>query len=231
MADIPDRLDREARLTRSIESIVRPVRDALYRGNAVDFSSVEVRLRYAIEQELAATYAAMLLLFWADDGPIRLSGLTSFQAPSQDAVNLSGMSYAAGRAAIIARAMMDDAQAAQQRWSSEAHATPPQSDSPASRGAIPRGASTGIDRSRSETVGTTETTAAGTAGEEAARRDIERRGAVTFERYWVTERDSKVCPVCYPLHGQPESYWQRFVYDGPPAHPNCRCHLRHEVQD
>jgi len=41
-------------------------------------------------------------------------------------------------------------------------------------------------------------------------------------RIWETARDERVCGVCGPLDGQPQSAWGAFP-DGPPAHPNCRC--------
>lgn len=49
---------------------------------------------------------------------------------------------------------------------------------------------------------------------------------------WYTERDSKVCPFCNPLHGRTRDTWSRFFPDGPPAHPRCRCWIEyaHEKQ-
>jgi hypothetical protein len=48
---------------------------------------------------------------------------------------------------------------------------------------------------------------------------------------WVAETepgtnypDSRVCPICLPLHNQSEEIWS--VQGPPPAHPRCRCTLR-----
>lgn len=43
--------------------------------------------------------------------------------------------------------------------------------------------------------------------------------------FWNSMRDAKVCPICRPLHGQPERVWGQVAPDGPPAHVNCRCWL------
>lgn len=44
---------------------------------------------------------------------------------------------------------------------------------------------------------------------------------------WQTERDSRVCKICAPLHGQDQDVWQDEFPFGPPAHPNCRCFLNY----
>jgi hypothetical protein len=42
-------------------------------------------------------------------------------------------------------------------------------------------------------------------------------------RVWHTARDDRVCPICGPLDGLPESEWRSQFPNGPPAHPRCRC--------
>jgi len=44
-----------------------------------------------------------------------------------------------------------------------------------------------------------------------------------FVRYWNTNKDEKVCPLCGPLDRQPERSWASNFPGGPPAHPRCRC--------
>lgn len=46
---------------------------------------------------------------------------------------------------------------------------------------------------------------------------------------WYTEMDARVCPICAPLHGTGPPTWRRVAVGGPPAHPNCRCHLTYEA--
>lgn len=77
---------------------------------------------------------------------------------------------------------------------------------------------------RDESAAITETTGAATAGGDAA---ISHRGGITVQDLWITERDSKVCPICKPLHTKPRSDWARFFPSGPPAHPRCRCYIQY----
>lgn len=56
--------------------------------------------------------------------------------------------------------------------------------------------------------------------------------SLTIVAYWQTENDNKVCPLCSPLHDQPEDIWARYYPQGPGPggpHPNCRCWLRYEL--
>ncbi len=41
--------------------------------------------------------------------------------------------------------------------------------------------------------------------------------------------DSKVCPICRPLHGRPRDEWQLVFPLGPPSHGNCRCWIDYFV--
>jgi hypothetical protein len=65
-----------------------------------------------------------------------------------------------------------------------------------------------------------------TAGAAGARRlsaaDLKQIGLEPVE-LWITEADSKVCPLCRPLARRPAAEWERDYPLGPPAHPNCRC--------
>lgn len=54
----------------------------------------------------------------------------------------------------------------------------------------------------------------------------------------IEPRDGRVCPICSALHLAEESEWREiagedwiYVLDGPPAHPNCRCHLEFIPED
>lgn len=48
--------------------------------------------------------------------------------------------------------------------------------------------------------------------------------------YWKTERDGRVCPICSPLDGKPESTWGDKFPSGPKAHVGCRCYLEWQVE-
>lgn len=82
---------------------------------------------------------------------------------------------------------------------------------------------------RADRIAATETTRAAVAGErdlvEQAQRDSDQQIEPLVTPYWQTEQDDRVCPVCGPLHEQPEQRWPEALRDGPPAHVNCRCFL------
>ena len=50
---------------------------------------------------------------------------------------------------------------------------------------------------------------------------------------WNTGVDELVCPICRPLHRMTVPMNEHFPggYDGPPAHPRCRCFLTATVDD
>ena len=78
--------------------------------------------------------------------------------------------------------------------------------------------------SRAESIAITSTTASRSTGQLATALTLLDGEDVTYE--WVTADDGRVCPVCGPLHNQPESVWRVKFPNGPPAHPRCRCDLQ-----
>lgn len=82
--------------------------------------------------------------------------------------------------------------------------------------------------SRAENIAVTEITRAATEGERTAVAEIEvelRQSGLKPVAIWLTANDSLTCPVCGPRNGKRQG-------DGwevpPPAHPRCRCAIRHE---
>lgn len=99
-----------------------------------------------------------------------------------------------------------------------------------------------LDDSQIERTVSTNTTRGVTVAQDSAGNDIQQLGGIQLVTYWVTERDGKVCPICRPLDGQPQSRWEEitaagghsqdvlsFIGQGPPAHPNCRCSTRRDI--
>lgn len=90
----------------------------------------------------------------------------------------------------------------------------------------------------------TKTTEGVTIGQGSAADDIGRSLGVEMSVAWVTEKDARVCPICRPLHGKAVADWDAVLAasavasrdvafiqanGGPPAHPRCRCSLRHFI--
>jgi SPP1 gp7 family putative phage head morphogenesis protein len=71
------------------------------------------------------------------------------------------------------------------------------------------------------TIANTEITRAYAQGNLASWRE----SGVTESKRWNTNRDELVCSICRPLDEKVVPLDEKFggIYDGPPAHPDCRC--------
>ena len=76
---------------------------------------------------------------------------------------------------------------------------------------------------RANMIAVTEVTRAAVQGEREVVKEIERYG-IRMQAYWATANDDIVCEICGPRNDEPIE-----DDDYPPAHPNCRCGVRHEV--
>jgi hypothetical protein len=87
---------------------------------------------------------------------------------------------------------------------------------------------------RAEMIAVTEVTRAYSEATAQQQEWLESMG-IRMRRVWLTLNDELVCPICGPFHGRQESdrgIWTDDggnVYDGPPAHPNCRCSAELEL--
>lgn len=75
------------------------------------------------------------------------------------------------------------------------------------------------------TTAVTETTAAQTAGGEAA---VNRTVGVSDDDIWQIHPElsaSGTCPICRPYDGRPRRVWSVEFPSGPPAHRNCNCEI------
>ncbi len=77
---------------------------------------------------------------------------------------------------------------------------------------------------RAEMIAVTETTRAYSAATTHYQEMLAGEG-VEMDQMWRVSRDERVCPICGPLDGRPESEWSERFPGGPPAHVRCRCHL------
>ena len=77
---------------------------------------------------------------------------------------------------------------------------------------------------RAEMIAVTEVTRAASQATNSYQKLLGELG-LEFQRIWLTNNDDLVCPICGPLHQQPEKMWGDDYPEGPPAHVNCRCAL------
>jgi hypothetical protein len=86
------------------------------------------------------------------------------------------------------------------------------------------------DAERAELIAETETMAASNGGVQEAWSQAVDEGLLTGreEQVWIVTPDEVLCPICEGLDGQTAPIDGQFesdgdTYDGPPAHPRCRC--------
>lgn len=92
---------------------------------------------------------------------------------------------------------------------------------------------------RAERAAITEVTDAAARGELDTVAAFEGQTGLTVVAIWVTERDSRVCPICRPLDGRPVADISLSelgpqaseVKPGINAHVGCRCHLTFKVAE
>ena len=83
-------------------------------------------------------------------------------------------------------------------------------------------------RSRAQSIAVTETTRATVIGQREFITQLNKVGVYT-DTFWLTARDSRVDDlICRPLDGEQRingvyQHPSGNIYNGPPAHPNCRC--------
>ena len=75
---------------------------------------------------------------------------------------------------------------------------------------------------RAQMIAVTETTRAFSQGTNIYQ-EMLRGAGVEMVRIWNTSADERVCPICGPLEGRPETEWASEFPTGPPAHVQCRC--------
>lgn len=81
---------------------------------------------------------------------------------------------------------------------------------------------------RAELIAVSEVTDAITIGEALVLLLLWDEQGRTFEAFWYTKDDEKVCVICGPLHRKPRAVWILVVPTGPKAHPICRCWLEYQ---
>lgn len=177
-------------------------------GNPPDVTRVPSAFWVRVEQEQREELAAILLLIFIAAASQHGLGNATQQ----------GQAWASGRAQQVASGFVSHS-----RERLEAHGQEWRQEEPKTAQVRERIKQL-FGPSRIESLVVSETTAAASEGGETAIRDTV---GVSEGDTWFTVRDSKVCPICEPLHRAERSRWSRFFPGGPPAHPNCRCFIEY----
>lgn len=222
MAALPDRDSVEARLLKALAKAnaqtQRRILDALgtppnpNNVSAEVWGEIETLLRGAIVPELEATFMAAAEATAAEVG-------IGF---AFDVVNTNAATWANNYGFELVRGINDNSRRMLQESIGGFFETPltnQQLQEKLGRIFGPR---------RSEAISITEVTRAATQGELSAVREIAatlREGGLQPVAIWITANDSLTCVVCGPRNEKRQGDgWT----DPPPAHPRCRCGLRHE---
>lgn len=214
MPELADRAKHEERLAAALLILFRDAERAVGRGERVNWGELAERISREFEDQLAAIYVLAFMAFAPDTLQF-----------SRDLANSQARNWASTHGRALSRAW---AETARQQIGTGL---------PAERVFAP---------GRTRVVVATEVTRAVTTAETDVRRAVvlagdtpqtpqDRRPANrppfdigdNLVPVWHTEKDERVCPICSPLDRQRFEAWAERFPNGPPAHPNCRCHLEY----
>lgn len=218
---MPDPVDRpkwENSFSRAVNSVFKDMRPEIESGPlSFSWPTFQGRIAAAVEKEYTEAFIAAYLILFFDDA-LRRSDMELPDIEPAD-VNQIGARYGRVMSGRLAQEITD-ATKTKVRGSID------------ETGLIkdPERFDNAFSKDRVENIAITETTRSISEGENAARVEIERVGNREIVAIWITEKDSKVCPICRPNHRKPESFWVDKFPKGPPAHPRCRCNLFYEVR-
>lgn len=222
------RTQRENAVVRLMNQLHAGQRRDLVKALGVppDPSRISAELWAKFERQAEDQLRAALMLIWLISADNLAAALPGFGVPDE-IMRQRAREWASGRAGEIAGRMVDRTRASVATIGDRFPGL--QSPSALDRALVPT-----IGPGRAEVVATTEVTNGFTAGEDDIKRRWEQENAATLLAIWNTQRDEMVCPICRPLHQQPQTRWQQLrpepaVASGPPAHPNCRCFLSYRV--
>lgn len=183
-------------------------------GDPPDIRNVPESFWQGIEEEMKAELVIVLLLIFM--GIAVQNGATGARAEASR--------WSASRASRVAQSYVANTREALQRAGRDWASTQAKGET-VSRTQRDRDLQVILGPERADRTAATETTAAQSAGGEAARNET---GTLSDQDTWFTRKDDRVCPVCEPLHRAKRSEWSAKFPEGPPAHPRCRCWIRYE---
>ncbi|HUT11597.1 MAG TPA: hypothetical protein VMY42_13945 [Thermoguttaceae bacterium] len=208
MPDFPDRRQREAELAVIIATLFDDqYRTILSGGGQISWSNAEIQTAARIAGPLGET-ALAAARFLAEK-----QGFADLPAGAETELRR----WAAGYSSVFSAELTDSTR---RKVIAAAKAARNAEDLAARLAAI-------FSADRANDIAVTETTRAISGGERILIAYFIMRTGQSLNPVWKTEADGLVCPVCAPLHNQPETVFSVAFPAGPPAHPRCRCHLEY----
>lgn len=215
--ELPNRDREEEAITLLLLTVFEEWERDLLRVGYIPWEAYRLRVQTILTARLAAVFLFMVLLFAREK---------KFQVDNE-ATTAFALGWAGIRAGMVANNLKASVQ---QAYNVAINAF--YGDGRVSLRELLSGL---LDRSRASTIATTEVTQAQSAGNIRAVQEFQQQSGIALEGVWITELaafgrstkpgDGGVCPICFPLHAQPRAVWGDRFPLGPPAHPNCRCHL------
>lgn len=234
MADIPNREELEKKLARRLSRLQREHLQLLLKklGNPPNLGSLSSGIWDQIARELAGELAPILQeIYLAQATALMMAqpiGPTDWALINQEAVAWA-RSYSFELVKGINRTSQQALQKAVSAFFEQGQTI----------GELEQALSGIFGPIRAELIAVTEITRAAAEGEYEIAKDLRAQG-VNMRPFWQTNQDELVCPICAPLNdheadgfdalGRP--YWihpetgKQYQH---PAHPKCRCGVRHEL--
>lgn len=240
MPEFTERFEHEAAIASTMSDVLADARAAYDRGEAMPWDAVKMRTQDVLEDELLAVYVIVFLMMASD-------GLQNGTVLAQSLGRAWVSAHARGLATAMTTNMRREL----------ASGTPPESVFGDTRVSVLAATEVTRAISRAELDARRSNAAAEGKQKPAMRRDspdvrpvepVEPDEAQVpaepatagasdggslldvgdgLTALWITERDDRVCPICRPLNKRPARDWDTLFPQGPPAHPNCRCHLEY----
>lgn len=243
MPELPDRDDLEARVAALMRRVNAHQRDVLltYLGWPPDARRIPRKLLAEMEQQVeGAMYGVLALMFMqsAEQLQDRLG-----YSMREDSLTRAGHEWAKNQARFVAQSTVQTklgkvvssieelASGTPAIGSSGVFTVTPGISQPDWEQLIVDA----FNDANANVIASTEATQAATAGEKEVASDFNKSTGKILEAFWRHRKAKNArhpcVKVCQPLENQPSYRWPEihptmpWVWNGPPAHPNCDCEL------
>lgn len=219
MADIPNRAELEAELTRRFSRVSAKHRKLLIAqlGNPPNIGNLTPAFWEGVAVELNATLIPFLSEVYLDAAERMVAGLPI--GVDWALVNERAAAWARGYSFELVRKINEGSRRATQE------AVAGFFEQGQTRGDLEKQLARIYGTARAEAIGVTEVTRAASEGEQGIARELSLQG-IDMVPIWRTNEDELVCTICGDPNRANKPIDDNFY---PPAHPRCRCFLSYEL--